>query len=260
MRGLTSDQRSSWNDNGYFIQRGFSDEAEVARLVERVNEIGRSYELTPEKPFEFEGDFVVQSERRSLDAVDPAERVAKIFKLHRPEALFNAVATDRRLLGWLAELVGDDVDCFLSQFIFKRPGALGQPWHQDQWYFRLDPPKQIGVWLACTDATIDNGPLWIVPGSHTEGVHEKVEGDPRPDAPLGYVEIQGADTSAEEPVLMKAGDIMLFHTHLRHRSTDNGSDAMRAAMVYHYSVAELHGGEVQFNHDWMPVLRDGRPV
>ena len=61
------------------------------------------------------------------------------------------------------------------------------------------------------------------------------------------------------PVLMKAGDLLLFHSHLMHRSTDNESAGMRAAMVYHYAESgTVDGCEERFgfvppNMDWMSV-------
>ncbi len=43
------------------------------------------------------------------------------------------------------------IDCFLSQFIFKNPGAWGQPWHQDSFYFPFEPARPIvALWLAVT--------------------------------------------------------------------------------------------------------------
>jgi ectoine hydroxylase-related dioxygenase (phytanoyl-CoA dioxygenase family) len=38
------------------------------------------------------------------------------------------------------------------------------------------------------------------------------------------------------PVLMEPGDLLLFDSHLMHRSTDNASGGIRAAMVYHYAA------------------------
>ena len=35
------------------------------------------------------------------------------------------------------------------------------------------------------------------------------------------------------PVLMNPGDLLVFDSHLMHRSTDNESQGIRAAMVYH---------------------------
>lgn len=256
MTALTDEQRRSWDDDGYFVLPGFARRELLTAMIDRIVDLARRIDAGEERP-----DLLVSPETVLADAPKPEGRLSKIFRVMRGEDVFRDFATDPHLLAVLAEVIGPDIDCFLSQFIFKQPGALGQPWHQDEWYFRMDPPTQVGVWLACTDATADNGPLWVVPGSHREQVHEDVVSDPRPGANLGYVEIQGADTSGEQQMLMDAGDLLVFDSHLRHRSTDNISDGMRAAMVYHYSPAGTTvSHELTFNQDWVPVLRGGSAV
>src|SRR2546421_5882974 len=169
----------------------------------------------------------------------PEETVSKIFRLHR-DTVFNDFATSDAVTDLLASLFSvQDVDCFLSQFIFKNPGAWGQPWHQDSYYFHFDPSGGrpiAGVWLAVTEATLENGCLHVLPGSHRQPIHEHIP-DQRPDANAGYYEIVDHDMSGAVPVLMKAGDLLVFDSHLMHRSTDNASNGIRAAMVYHYCRA-----------------------
>lgn len=256
MSELTDAQRESWASNGFFVLPGFAPPRVLDAMIGRIVDLARRIDGGEDRP-----DLLVSPETLLADAPTAEGRLSKIFRVMRSEDVFRDFATDPRLLAVLGEILGGDIDCFLSQFIFKHPGALGQPWHQDGWYFRMDPPEQVGVWLACTDATPDNGPLWVVPGSHREDVHENVVPDPRVGANLGYVEIQGADTTAETQMLMSAGDLLVFDSHLRHRSTDNVSDGMRAAMVYHYSPtgAEI-GHDLTYNQEWVPVLRSGDPV
>jgi ectoine hydroxylase-related dioxygenase (phytanoyl-CoA dioxygenase family) len=114
----------------------------------------------------------------------------------------------------------------------------------------------VGIWLAVTAATIDNGCLHVLPGSNHEPVHAHTP-DRRQGANYGYVEIVDHDMAASEPVLMQPGDLLVFDSHLMHRSTDNTSTALRAAMVYHYAPAttvdhteEQRGYTV---NDWMTV-------
>ena len=162
--------------------------------------------------------------------------------------------TQPDLVASVQHLLGTDIDCFLSQFIFKNPGAWGQPWHQDAFYFPFDRGPQVGVWLAVTEATLDNGCLHVVPGSHREPLHEHLL-DRRPDANQGYVEILDHDMSGEPPVIMAAGDLLVFHSHLMHRSKDNNSDGIRAAMVYHFGergTVDLAERPAPIN-DWMSV-------
>ena len=55
----------------------------------------------------------------------------------------------------------------------------------------------------------------------------------------------------------------MFDSHLMHRSTDNGSAGIRAAMVFHVAAAgtvdrteEVRGYPSPVN-DWVPLVRDG---
>ena len=248
-----ADHLAEWDRRGFFILRGFAEPAVVEAMTERVTHLARDIDGGAERL-----DLIVSEDSRLSEEPDPARRLSKLFRVMRAEDVFRDFATDPRLLDIVGELLGGDVDCFLSQFIFKYPGSLGQPWHQDNFYFRLEPTPQVGIWLACTEATVENGPLWVAPGSHREHIHE-VQADRRPGAGMAYVEIVDADTSGAEVVLMKPGDLLVFHSHLRHMSTDNESDAMRAAMVYHYADAASVGASA-FNQDWVGVLRSGEPV
>jgi ectoine hydroxylase-related dioxygenase (phytanoyl-CoA dioxygenase family) len=157
-------------------------------------------------------------------------------------------------------LIAPDIDVFLSQFIFKTAGAWGQPWHQDSLYFPFEPARPVvGVWLAVTEATLVNGCLHVLPGSQTEPVHAHVP-DRRPGANYGYFEIIDHDMSLSEPVLMSAGDLLVFDSHLMHRSTDNESTGIRAAMVYHYATSGSVDHSAEYwssSNAWVPVRRDG---
>jgi ectoine hydroxylase-related dioxygenase (phytanoyl-CoA dioxygenase family) len=237
---------------GSFRIEGFAEPAVAAQMRRRVVELVRAAEagetIAPA--------FVMLEQQPGYAATRAVEdRVSKVFRLHR-EPVFHRFATRADVLALVRSVLGvREVDCFLSQFIFKNPGAWGQPWHQDSFYFPFEPPRPVvGIWLAVTEATLANGCLHVLPGSHREPVHEHVP-DRRPDANYGYVEIVDHDTSDAEPVLMQVGDLLVFDSHLMHCSTDNESDGIRAAMVYHYAPSgtidhteEIRGYTV---NDWM---------
>jgi hypothetical protein len=185
----------------------------------------------------------------------PEELVSKVFRLHR-RAPFDAFVADPRVTDVVAALLGtDDIDCFVSQFIFKNPGAWGQPWHQDSLYFSFDEPTPVvALWLAISEATERNGCLHVLPGSHREPVHEHVP-DRRAGANLGYVEIVDHDMSAAVPVCMSPGDVLFFGSEMMHRSSDNESDVPRAALVFHFAPAGSVDRTGSPINDWMPVRR-----
>jgi hypothetical protein len=257
--GLTDAERDAWTADGFFIRRGAVELAACDAMLERVVAIARA-----QSAGESLGDALVLPEPNLRAAgsagPQPEDLVSKIFRLHRDD-VFAPVASHPAILDVALDLLGPEVDCFLSQFIFKNPGAYGQPWHQDSFYFVFDTPgatHQVGAWVAVTEATLTNGCLWVLPGSHREPVHEHVL-DSRPDSQLGYVEIVDHDMTAEVPIMMQPGDLLLFDSHLMHRSTDNESDGLRAAMVFHYTPAgtvDQRGNRFGV-HDFVPVLRGG---
>ncbi len=246
------DAMARWEEQGFFILRGFRPPEVGDAMLARVIEIGREA-----KGRVLHGDQLVTPEQNLAASVSddsPAEsRISKIFKLHR-DPVFRAFIESPDVLEIGGRVLGPRLDCFLSQFIFKNPGAWGQPWHQDGFYFPFDREPQMGLWLAVTEATQENGCLWVVPGSHRDPIHEHVP-DRRPNANVGYVEITGRDTSSEIPVEMAPGDLLVFHSRLMHRSKDNESARLRAAMVYHlaeHGTKDLSKTASPVN-DWMPL-------
>jgi phytanoyl-CoA hydroxylase len=252
---LSDRLRRDWDQRGFFIVGGFAPRETCEAMLARAVEIAR---LGAEgKPV---GNALVTPEAKPNPAARNAEdRVSKIFRLHR-DSVFNQFCTAPALLDLVAGLLGPDLDCVLSQFIFKNHGAMGQPWHQDSFYFPFSTSPQVGIWLAITSATLDNGCLHVLPGSHREPVHTHVP-DRRPQANYGYLEIVDHDMTGATPVLMDPGDLLVFHSHLMHQSTDNVSNGIRAAMVWHYTAAgTVDDSERKFGrrspvNDFMAVRR-----
>ena len=257
---LDAEQLASFERDGFVRLAGFAEASVGDAMLDRVIELSRraaaGEDIAPA--------FVLPEQQAELAAreraeVRPEDLVSKVFRLAR-NPVFHDFAVADRVTGLVAQLLGsDDLDVFLSQFIFKNPGAWGQPWHQDSYYFPFEPPRPVlGVWLAISEATLANGCLHVLPGSHREPIKTHVD-DRRPNANYGYVEIVDHDLSGSVPVLMQPGDLLLFDSHLMHRSTDNETHGVRAAMVFHYARAgtrdrttELKGYTV---NDWLPARR-----
>lgn len=256
---LDREHLDQWEREGFTVLRGFADadtcreQLQAAIMLSRAKAGGNA-------PSDATDVYVVPEGHPSAAAANPEDFVAKLFKLHRRDP-FVTFVRDPRLLSMLTSLLGDDVDVFLSQFIFKAPEAYGQPWHQDSYYFPFSASHQIGVWLAVTRATLANGCLWVVPGSHREPIHTHVPDD-RPNATQAYTRIVDHDTSGAVPMEMQPGDLLLFDSHLMHSSTDNETDEVRAAYVVHYSRAGVadHSPEGVTVFDWARVVRGGIPT
>ena len=248
-RAVDDIQRKRWNELGFLRIEGFADRAICDAMLGKAREIVGGHAAGKR----VNGLVLPEANR-------PGE-VSKVFKLHRDHAVFREFALRDDVTAIVADLIAPDIDVFLSQFIFKTPGAWGQPWHQDSYYFPFSPARPIvGVWLAVTEATLENGCLHVLPRSHNEPIHEHIP-DRRPNANYGYVEIVDHDMAAAEPVLMQPGDLLVFDSHLMHRSTDNVSSGIRGAMVYHYAAAGTVDHTMDNKgytvNDWLPARRAG---
>ena len=234
---LAVEQLAVFERDGFVKLAGFADPATGHAMLDRVIEVARlAAEGEDVAPALVLPEQQAELAARDRAEVRPEDLVSKVFRLAR-DPVFHQFAVSDAVTDRVAQLLGtDDVDVFLSQFIFKNAGAWGQPWHQDSFYFPFDPARPVvGVWLAISEATLANGCLHVLPGSHREPILTHVD-DRRPNANYGYVEIVDHDMTGSVPVLMQPGDLLLFDSHLMHRSTDNTTEGIRAAMVYHYAA------------------------
>ena len=257
MTMLTPDDLALWHRQGFLRLERFADpavgRAMLDEVVELVDQAAAGVDVAPA--------VVMPEQQPDLSPDDPGASphrfASKVFRIARRETFRRFVERDD-LTSIARDLIGsDDLDCFLSQFIFKNPRAWGQPWHQDSYYFPFEPPRPIvGLWLAVTRATLENGCLHVLPGSHHEPIHHH-EPDRRPGANYGYTEVVDHDTRSSVPVTMEPGDLLVFDSHLMHRSTDNASDELRAAMVFHLAASGTIDHTVREKgysiNDWLPV-------
>ncbi|MEI9992972.1 MAG: phytanoyl-CoA dioxygenase family protein [Rhizomicrobium sp.] len=260
---LSDADARGWTEDGFFILRGLvpagicetMSEAAID-LFARAEADGQSFSGHHKGE---SGVIAVEEAARVGSGAAADQRMSKLFNLHR-KAPFQAFASHPDVLRAVHAILGGDVSIFNSQYIFKNPGVWGQPWHQDSLYYLFDRMPQVGIWLATSRATVENGCLFVAPGSHLEPIHPHVP-DARPGANLGYVEVVDYDFSRAVPVLMEPGDVLVFHSFLMHKSNDNVSAARRSALVYHYAhSATGFMGAKSSTIDFMPVLRDGLPV
>jgi len=86
------------------------------------------------------------------------------------------------------------------------------------------------------DCTADNGPLLVVPGTHTGPVWDHHAngyfcGAVAPDAITGEI-------ARAVPLLGRAGSMSFHHVRLLHGSAQNTSDRPRALLLYEYAAAD----------------------
>ena len=256
---LTEDQKNSWNRNGFILLKNFCSEDICSEMNSSVidiidNMVGSEDAFS--HAYAKDGYIGIREMKPNPEAKTIHDEMSKIFRLHG-KGVFNDFIKNKRLLDLLEDILGENIDCFLSQYIFKNPGAWGQPWHQDSSYFPFDRYPQVGAWVATSPATLKNGCLVILPGSHQEHLHEHVP-DERQGSNYGYTEIKDQDFTNQTPVTLETGDLLLFHSFLMHKSYDNKSKLKRTAVVFHFAETGTDYGQLDSpTNEWISVRGSG---
>lgn len=162
---------------------------------------------------------------------------------------FRQVAADPRIGNVLKEAVGDNI-IFLSDKIVAKDAAkdFASPWHQD-WSYWYGSHKY-SVWIALDDATVENGCLKIVPGTH----RDEIQHDDHSSAVEGFVNRINDSMIDESKVLTmeaKAGTAIIFHDLLFHASYQNTSGKDRWALISTYK----DGNEPDPEYGWQYPIK-----
>ncbi len=193
------------------------------------------------------GDYPCEALKPLPAGTTQDEALRSILCIHMPHyvsPLMLKYVQHPKICGVLSQIVGahlpwwdGSVKCMQSMLFVKPPGFQGQAWHQDEIYIPTRDRTLCGAWIAMDDATIENGCLWVVPGSHRQGYLYAMRGHENPDEFDSGEKSWGFDESVEVPVEVKAGGLVFFNGYLLHRSQKNRSSRYRRVLVNHYMNA-----------------------
>jgi len=170
--------------------------------------------------------------------------------IHHRSELVRKYYFSGPMVGIAEQLLGPNVKAATSQLTFKMRGNTTPfAWHQDNGYGELDPYNAITSLTALDDADLENGCLWLIPGSHKAGQVE-VERSDEDRRALSPVELE-VEEDRGIPLPMKAGECLIFHCHMMHRSEGNASkDRDRRILFLRYADADA----VEVYNDRKPRL------
>ncbi|MBI3831948.1 MAG: phytanoyl-CoA dioxygenase family protein [Planctomycetes bacterium] len=185
------------------------------------------------------------------EGIDPAasagqsddEVIKKFLCIHFPHKISQTMLksiTHRSFVHVLTNIIGPNVKCMQSMLFVKAAGKPGQAWHQDEFYIPTRDRSLTGGWIAMDDATVENGCLWVIPGSQKQGVlwPQHTHTDRRFDCAGESFQFPYTDDDAV-PVEVKRGSVVYFNGYLLHRSLPNlKKTGFRRALVHHFMSAE----------------------
>ena len=175
----------------------------------------------------------------------PFTGVTEETPIHLGPATF-ALLTSPRLLDAVEQIIGPEILSNPIQHVRIKPPEHLLPeefrhslvaqtdWHQDQGVAlpEVDETEMLTVWLPITDATVENGCLCVVPGSHQRGLVTHCPGDGVKRKGLQIPEqIRGTDYI---PVPIKRGGLLFLHRRTMHASLRNDSEGVRWSFDLRY--------------------------
>ncbi|XP_077505863.1 phytanoyl-CoA dioxygenase domain-containing protein 1-like isoform X2 [Amblyomma americanum] len=190
-----------------------------------------------EDAFDEHGNLVV-SKSRSINKIGHA--------LHWLNPVFRRVTFSSKVKALVKEIGLKDPRLVQSMYIFKNPEIGGEVTaHQDATFLYTEPSKLIGLWFPLEDATMENGCLWYIPGSHNSmSLSRRFIRNNDPDGPLlKMVDISVHDYSNETfvPVPVCKGSCVVIHGNVVHKSEKNCSLFPRPAYTFH--IIDRDGSE-----------------
>lgn len=119
---------------------------------------------------------------------------------------------------------------FKDKINYKLPNGNGFHAHVDYHAYRhIGEIQHITANVAIDEATIANGCLEVVPGSHMMDIDFEKG---------GRISQSWQDSQQWISVPLKPGDILLFGSHLAHRSMGNATDKSRASLYATFYMAK----------------------
>eukprot|EP00525_Craspedostauros_australis_P013714 CAMPEP_0198124944 /NCGR_PEP_ID=MMETSP1442-20131203/41377_1 /TAXON_ID= /ORGANISM="Craspedostauros australis, Strain CCMP3328" /LENGTH=381 /DNA_ID=CAMNT_0043784459 /DNA_START=39 /DNA_END=1184 /DNA_ORIENTATION=+ len=269
---------------GFTHVGNFCDEDEVRRLKEQMAELANNDWQCNDKVASFgtdakankaRGDYFLDSSNQIHYFAEPTaldedgnlksdfanDKLAALNKsghaMHIRDGAFRDYTLSQKVRDLVTDLGWEDPVVPQSMYIFKQPRIGGTVHsHQDSTFLHTTPKQScLGLWLALDDATLENGCLWVRPGSHKEPLRRQFIRNPeyfeegKMDASkLTFLQHHENDSVTWEgglpkdqslweagfiPVECKAGDLLAFCGTLDHLSLPNFSDRQRHTFQLH---------------------------
>lgn len=241
---FTNDQKAFYDTHGYVTgPRVLSDE-QIDRLKARISDI-----LEGRVPFP--SHLMGQTtEKSKAKGQLPSLKVVNIF---RHDAVFADVWKNPLIGSAASVLLESPVRVWEDQMIYKPSyddkAVLG--FHQDYTYWNHVGPPELGTcWMALDDATVANGCMHVVPGSHRWKLNYTRE-DVDPADPMWLLKQPGIPKDANltpVPCEVKAGHCHFHHCLTFHGSFGNKTNNPRRSYILHL----MPGKTRRIGNAWNP--------
>ncbi len=263
---LTPNQISSFETNGYLVVPDVIPPDVLERVVEEYSTlldglfegwVARG--LVPHtEGLDFWGKLITAYDAgcdyfQPMDISLPGDRIKADTPFHIGPAVFEML-TAKPLLDVVEQLIGPELTSNPIQHVRLKPPArklatneirahiTATDWHQDRAVAleEADQTDMVTVWIAVTDATVENGCLQVQAKTPEQDILPHCAKTQTGIAD-GFV-----DESTAVPLPVQAGGVVLFHPLTPHASLVNTTDAFRWSFDIRFSATGQPTGRGHF--------------
>ena len=225
---LNSAQIEQYKELGYLVVPDVLDRtllAEVRKAVDNI--VAGAASLTRHNDVYDLEDTHTQS----------APRVRRIKTPHKHFPLFAELTRQSRITDILADLLGPDIRLHGSKLNMKSAGfGAAVEWHQDWAFYPHSNDDVLATGFYLDDCEIDNGPLLVLPRTHTGLVFDHhsngfFAGSMDPD-------LKVLDYGSAVALTGAAGAMTIHHARTVHGSALNTSNKARRLLLHEYAAAD----------------------
>ncbi len=213
-RRITQAQAAQFDTDGFFVLEDGLDRAQLDEVLAAID------------PIEAAEEQYLREKLGGKRLIARADEITFTVQLALRVPAVRALVTGKVFQDLCYDLIGPSARLYWDMAVYKKPDTVAQfPWHQDNGYTYVDPQQYLTCWVALSDATLENGCPWVLPGAHKQGTfaHRATR--------VGLACIDEDEPAGSYPVPVKAGAIVVMSSLAPHKTGSNLSTGVRKALV-----------------------------
>jgi len=234
---LDEEQVRFYWENGFLSLPRLTDEDELAAMRVAYDRIFAEKAGRAEgNEFDLAGADEEDKRAALPQILNPAKYASELRDTHA-EAAARAIAQQLLCSDGSEEVQGGPAHAILKPAFH---GAV-TPWHQDEAYWNPDMEyRSLSIWMPLQEATLENGCMQFIPGSHRLEVmpHQSIGNDPRVHG-LEVCMPNEVDFATAVPCPIPAGGATIHPGRTLHYAGANNSPGPRRALIFGFRLPAL---------------------